>query len=110
MTNNPLSSLRKDAKFVKEISERVSTLPRKLETEETCEKIRDLAKTRKNHGDKLMKIGVAMIICPDPVSSVAGVPLVIAGKLLRSRQSISMKDVFSDLNRTMNSLSSFRFD
>ena len=110
MTDNALSSLRKDAKFLKETSERVSTLPRKLGTEGTCDKLRDLVKTRKNHGDKLIKIGVAMIICPDPISSVAGVPLVMAGKLLRSRQSINIKDVFADLNQTMSSLSSFRLD
>jgi len=102
--------LRKDAKFLKEEAESIAQAPEKLGLKETKSVVCDLLKSRENHGDKLTKTGVALIVCPDPMTSIAGLPLLAAGVILRSRQSIAVKDVFSNLNQEMKSLSSFRLD
>jgi hypothetical protein len=85
-------------------------MPKKLDTEKTSDHLKKLVKSRENHGDKLAKAGIALILCPDPITGVAGVPLFAAGKFMRSRQSNSLKDVYLDLNQTLRSLASLRLD
>ena len=105
-----LSALKKDMQFLNHTVKRMSTLKRELEVEDTTHSLRDLMRTRKNHGDSLLKIGIAMIICPDPVTTAAGFPVAAAGKIMSMRASLSIKDVVAEINRSNSSLSSLRFD
>lgn len=61
---------------------------------------------KKNPGKKMMKIGAALILMPDPVTGAAGVPLVLLGKAISSRTGTNIKGVYAELQKTLEGLSS----
>ena len=73
---------------------------------ETNAAVKDLVKERKDNGKKLMTLGAALLIMPDPVTDVAAVPVLVAGKVLQSRHSICVKNVYDELRETLKQISS----
>ena len=75
-----------------------------------CEKAKEsvsgLVRERKNYGDKLLQAGAVLLIIPDPITDAAAIPVLAAGKILSSRQSSNLKDIYSDLSKTLTSLAS----
>ena len=99
-----LEKARKDAQFLNDFSNRISTLPRSLGTEQTSENLRSLVRDRKNYGDQLLRAGAVLLVIPDPVTSTAAIPVLAAGKAMKSRQSCNLKDVYQNLSETVTSL------
>lgn len=97
---------RKEAAFLKEVTNMVASRPRSLGLGETNKILNDLVKERGNSGKKMMKIGTALIIMPDPITGAIGVPLLVAGKMIDNRQSLNLKNVYEEVDRTLSSLSS----
>ena len=73
---------------------------------ETNAAVKDLVKKRTDHGKKLLTLGTALLIMPDPVSDMAAVPVLIAGKVLQARHAISVKNVYDEMRHSLSQISS----
>jgi hypothetical protein len=68
--------------------------------------VKDLVKKRTDHGKKLLTLGAALLIMPDPVTDMAAVPVLIAGKVLQAKHAISIKNVYDDMRQSLSQISS----
>ena len=68
--------------------------------------IRETLKDRSDTGKKMMKLGAALVMMPEPVTSAAGVPLILVGKALSLRQTTTISGVYEELKQTLDDLSS----
>jgi len=106
LTSPKLEAARKDNRFLTNLADRISTIPRTLETKHTSENLNGLVKERKNYGDQLLSAGTVLLLIPDPVTSTAAIPVLAAGRAMKSRQSSNLKDVYKNLSETISSLAS----
>src|SRR5579875_232983 len=97
-------SARREARFLREFSERVQDSAFPLRVKETSESLKGLTRQRRNYGDSLIKAGVALLVIPDPITDAAAIPVLAAGKLLSSRQSSNLKDVYNNLSKSLSNL------
>ncbi|MHB8565955.1 MAG: hypothetical protein ACYC7D_03055 [Nitrososphaerales archaeon] len=105
MTSVHLSP-RREAVFLNEFGKRVEDSSKTLNLAETNSNLKGLVRERKNYGDSLLKAGAILLIIPDPITDAAAVPVLAAGKILSSRQSSALKDIYTDLSKALTSLSS----
>ena len=73
---------------------------------ETNASLKDITKERHDTSRKLLTLGAALLIVPDPITDMAAVPVLIAGKVMQSRASIGVKNVHAELRETLSQLSS----
>lgn len=101
-----IAARRDEARLIKEATSLLSSRPRVPNIGNANECMKDLIKEQGNSGKNLVRVGTAMIILPDPITGAIGVPLLVAGKVLQSRQSVNLKGVYEELNNSLESLSS----
>jgi hypothetical protein len=101
-----LETARRDASLIKDATSLLKerTLPPSLR--ETNQRVKDLTKERRDSSKKFLTLGAALLIMPDPITDMAAVPVLIAGKVMQSRATINVKNVYSELRQTLNQLSS----
>lgn len=75
-------------------------------TKETNALIRGTLKEKGDTGKKMMKIGAALVLMPEPVTSAAGVPLILMGKAISSRKGTNIAGVYEELRQTFDNLQS----
>ena len=99
-----LDEKRKNVKLIKEqtslLTERIG-LPK---SEEATKVVKDAVKEKSNIGKNLVKVGTALIIIPDPITSAAGVPIAAVGKVLDSRQGASIAETLREFDQTIKVL------
>jgi hypothetical protein len=61
-------------------------------------------KERPDPGKKMMKIGAALILMPEPVTSAAGVPMVILGKAISSNRGTTLSGVYEEMRRELDEI------
>ena len=91
---------------MKEAAQSLSSRPSMPSLTETNKALKDVVVEKKNPGKKMMKMGAALILMPEPVTSAAGIPMVLFGKAISSRTGTNIKDVYEELQRTLKGLSS----
>ena len=101
-----LEPVRKNAGMVKTATTLLSERQRMPSLADTNSSLKGLVKNRPDHSKKLLALGTALLIAPDPITDAAAVPVLIAGKLLQRRQASSLKHVYEELHHTLSSLSS----
>ncbi len=101
-----LEAARRNASLIKDATSLLHerTLPPSLH--ETNRAMKDLTKERRDTSKKLLTLGAALLIMPDPITDVAAVPVLIAGKVMQARATINVKNVYSEMRQTLNQLSS----
>lgn len=106
MSDPSVDTSRRNVSLVKDaansLAERI-TLPSFRDTNSV---VKDLVKERKNTGKKLLTLGTALLIMPDPITDAAAVPVLIAGKVMQARQSIGVKNVYEEMRQTLSQISS----
>ena len=97
---------KREVALIKEATNLISSRPKPPSLEKTNESLIEITKERGNSGSKLMKVGTAMIIMPDPVTGAIGVPVLVAGKMISNRRASNLKNVYEEVNSTLTSLAS----
>ncbi len=100
------TSAKKEAAFLKDVALTAKDTIKSPGLKGTNESLRSLSRERKNYGDKMLSTGIVLVICPDPITGAIGLPLIAAGKALKSRASISIKDVLKESRETATLLRS----
>ena len=72
---------------------------------ETARVVKDVVRERRDPSKKLLTLGAALLIMPDPFTDMAAVPVLIAGKVMQSRASINVKNVHDEMRQTLSLLS-----
>ena len=101
-----LEPARKNASLVKTATSLLSERQRMPSLAKTNSTLTGLVKNRTDHGKKLLALGTALLIAPDPITDAAAVPVLIAGKLMQRRHSSNLKNVYEEMHQTLSSLSS----
>ena len=73
---------------------------------ETNKLVREIVKERSNPGKKMMKLGTALLIMPDPITDVAAVPMLILGQALSSNRGTNVSGVYEELRQSLKLISS----
>ncbi|MGA2874702.1 MAG: hypothetical protein ABSE82_04090 [Nitrososphaerales archaeon] len=84
------------------VSSRVS--PPKLS--EANKLVREIIRERSDPGKKMLKLGTALLIMPEPITSVASVPMLILGKALSSNRGANVSGIYEELRKSLKLISS----
>ncbi len=101
-----LASARRNASLIKAATGLLSERESPPSFIETNKAVKGLVKKRTDHGKKLLTLGAALLIMPDPVTDMAAVPVLIAGKVLQARHAISVKNVYDEMRHSLSQISS----
>lgn len=101
-----LENSRRNAFLIKEATAELSHRQAPPSLKETNHNLKDLVKDRPDNGKKLLALGTALLIAPDPITDVAAVPVLIAGKAMQARHAIGVKNVYEEMRHTLNQISS----
>jgi hypothetical protein len=72
----------------------------------TKDSVREVLNETGNSGKKMMQVGAALIMMPEPVTSIAGVPILLFGKAISSNQGTNVKGVYEELSEALRIISS----
>lgn len=98
--------VKRRARLVTEGAKILSSRPVLPRFNETNKVLKGVVAESKNPGKKMMKVGAALILMPEPATSAAGVPLIILGRCIASRVATNIKGVYEELHKTLGDLSS----
>ena len=101
-----LQRAKKDARFLREYSEIASERSQSLELGKANSEIHDLVRKKGEGGDKLVKAAAILLICPDPITGAAALPLLAAAKIKSSKKSSDLSRVYESINNLATSISS----
>jgi len=68
--------------------------------------VKDVVKDRSDPGKRMMTVGTALLILPEPITGVAAVPVLILGKALSNRSGTSVKGIYEEIRKSMRAISS----
>lgn len=97
---------KRTVRLLKEATRSVSSRPSMPSLGETNKLVKGVVAENKNVGKKMIKVGAALILMPEPVTSAAGVPMVLMGRVMSSKTGTNIKGVYEELEKTLKSLSS----
>jgi hypothetical protein len=72
----------------------------------TRDSVREVLNDKNNPGKEMMKVGAALIMMPEPVTSIAGVPILLFGKVINSNRGTNVKGVYEELSEALRIISS----
>ncbi len=101
-----LEPLKNDVRLIKSAAGLLSDRPVPPSLKSTNASLKGLTKKPSDHGKKLLALGTALIIAPDPFTGAAAIPVLIAGKMLERRRPIDLKNVYEEMGKSLSSLSS----
>ena len=104
--SSSVETARRNASLIKETTTLLKERQLPPSLHETKAIVKDLVKDRKDSSKKLLALGAALLIMPDPITDVAAVPVLVAGKVMQSRHAINVKNVYEEMRQTLNQLSS----
>ena len=98
-----------DAAFLIEVARLVSSRPKIPSVKETKQGVRDLTREQGSSGKKMVKAGTVLLAFPEPITGIAGVPILLVGAALQKRCSANLKDIYRERNKLITSLASESF-
>jgi hypothetical protein len=101
-----LDVTKKNVSMIKEATSLLSERKLPPSLHETNSTVKDLVKERRDTGKKLLTLGAALLIMPDPITDAAAVPVLIAGKVMHSRHPVNIKNVCDEMRQTLTQISS----
>ncbi len=102
----PSEESKRTGKLLKEAARSISSRPSMPCLGESNKLVKGVVAENKNVGKKMMKVGAALILMPEPVTSAAGVPMVLLGRAISSKTGTNIKGVYEELEKTLRSLTS----
>ena len=100
------AAARKNVKLINDAARMVSSRVPPPRLSETNKLVREIIKERGDPGKKMLKLGTALLIMPDPVTGVAAVPFLILGKVLSSNRGTNVREVNEELRKSLKEISS----
>ncbi len=97
--------VRSSAESVVRRAEEKATTAAALEGAEAARRLRDLASPG-SPGGALKKVGVALVVAPDPVTTVAGAAMVASSYALRNRKPAGLDDLAAETRRVLRDMKS----
>jgi hypothetical protein len=61
-------------------------------------------KGRGNVGKRISAVGLTLIVCPEPFTSIVGVPMLVLGGILTHRSSLALKDIRNETDFIIKTL------
>ena len=55
----------------------------------------------------MLKLGTALLIMPEPITSVASVPMFVLGRALSSNRGANVSGIYEELRKSFKVISSF---
>ncbi|MGI0092093.1 MAG: hypothetical protein ACREBS_10320, partial [Nitrososphaerales archaeon] len=101
-----MAATKKDAKLIGEGVKIISSRPNQPKMSEANKAIRDVVRKRSNAGKNMLRLGTALLITPDPVTSAAAIPLLVGGKILHARKDANVNEVYEELRKALKAISS----
>jgi hypothetical protein len=95
------AAARKNAKLIMEAAGLLASREPPPNFSETNKLLREIIRERGDPGKKLMKLGTALIIFPDPITGAAGVPMLIIGKALSSNRGANVSEIYDELRKSL---------
>jgi hypothetical protein len=103
------SRLRDDSAFVSEYSKELlerAKIKKLLDLKRTNNELRQLAKSRRLGGERLTAAAAVMFLTPDPLTTMASLPMFAAAQLMKSRKKSSdLGRVFEKAREELTALS-----
>ena len=99
------NTVKEEARLIKEATRIVSTRPQPQKFSGANKAVKDVMREQSNVGKNMLKLGTALLITPDPITSAAAVPILIGGKMLHARNGANVKEVYEELRKTLNAIS-----
>jgi hypothetical protein len=104
-----MQKAKKDVSFLNEYSKIAKERVSNLELGKVNSELHQLVKKKGEGGDKLVKAAAILLICPDPVTGAAALPLLAAAKIKSARKSSDLSRVYEGINKIASSFSSGEF-
>lgn len=80
-----------------------------LDSKETSNRLRNVTKPPSLAGT-MRKVGIALIVMPDPPTTVAGAALVAGSFVMKGREPASLADLMAEAAKGFGELGSLQFD
>ena len=103
---DPINKATKDAKFLNEYSKIVKERSKGVELGNANSEIGKFVKKRRDGGDTLVKAATVLLICPDPITGAAALPLLAAAAAKSRKKSTDLERVYRSVNEIASALSS----
>lgn len=102
----PTEESKRNALLLKNAAITLSSRPAMPSLSEANKSIKGVVAEDKNVGKRMMKVGAALILMPEPVTSAAGVPMVLLGRMISSNAGTNINGVYQELDKALKALSS----
>lgn len=100
------ATARKNAKLINNAAGIVSSRVSPPKLSEANKLVREIIRERSDPGKKMLKLGTALLIMPEPITSVASVPMLILGKALSSNRGANVSGIYEELRKSLKLISS----
>ncbi len=100
------AAARKNVKLINDAAGIVSSRVPPPKLSETNKLVKEIIKERSDPGKKMLKLGTALLIMPEPITSVASVPMLILGKALSSNRGANISGIYEELRKSLKIISS----
>lgn len=104
--SSKVAAVRKNAKLINEAAIMAASRMQPPDLSKTAKLVHEIVKERSDPGKKMMKLGTALLIMPDPITDVAAVPMLILGKALSSNRGTNLSEVYEEVRKSMKLISS----
>ena len=100
------AAARKNAELINVAAGIISSRMPLPKLSETNKLVREIIKERSDPGKKMLKIGTALLIMPEPITGVVAVPMLILGKALSSNRGANVSGIYEELRKSLKVISS----
>ncbi|HVB12852.1 MAG TPA: hypothetical protein VNE86_06940 [Nitrososphaerales archaeon] len=99
------AAARKKAKLINDAAGIVSSRVPPPKVSETTKLVREIIKERSDPGKKMLKLGTALLIMPEPITGVAAIPMLLIGKMLSSNRGANVSGIYEELRKSLKVIS-----
>ena len=99
------AAARKKAKLINDAAEMISSRVPLPKVSETTNLVKEVIKERSDPGKKMLKLGTALLIMPEPITGVAAIPMLIIGKALSSNRGANVSGIYEELRKSLKVIS-----
>ena len=99
------AAARKNAELINDAAGMISSRIPPPKISETNKLVREIIKERSDPGKKMLKLGTALLIMPEPITGVAAIPMLIIGKALSSNRAVNVSGIYQELRKSLKAIS-----
>ncbi|MHB1867774.1 MAG: hypothetical protein ACYCPP_02380 [Nitrososphaerales archaeon] len=99
------AAARKNAELINDAAGMISYRIPPPKISETNKLVREIIKERSDPGKKMLKLGTALLIMPEPITGVAAIPMLIIGKALSSNRAVNVSGIYQELRKSLKAIS-----